>query len=81
MTFSRRTLLTGAATLAAGASGNAQDAPHAGHDHGAQPPPEPSREPAPAPASPRSGVSAPRGKGRVHKLNGRTLEWRKVDGL
>lgn len=78
MTFSRRTLLTGAATLAAGATVVAQDAPHAGHEH-PQPPPEPSR--VPAPPAPRNGASPSRGPGRVHTLNGRSLEWRMVNGV
>jgi len=57
MTFSRRTLLTGAATLAAAATAAGQGVPRA--------------------ATPASRGSA----GRVHTLNGRSLEWRMVGGV
>ena len=59
MTLSRRKLLTGAATLAAGATATATAA---------------------ATAMPL-GNAPHHGRARVKTLNGRSLEWRMVDGV
>jgi FtsP/CotA-like multicopper oxidase with cupredoxin domain len=74
MTLSRRTLLTGAATLAATTTAAAQKAlPH--EDHAAH-------ATASAPSAPSAAAAhSAQAARRVQTLNGRSLEWRMVRGV